>query len=61
LRAPDAQHPFGYGRTRFVYTFVVAIIIFLLGGLFSLYERWHKFHARGQPFAWLDVARPLCS
>jgi cation diffusion facilitator family transporter len=44
LRAPDAQHPFGYGRTRFLYSFIVAIIIFLLGGLFSLYEGWHKFH-----------------
>lgn len=43
-RAPDAMHQFGYGRTRYVYSFVVAIIIFLLGGLFSLYEGWHKFH-----------------
>ena len=44
LRAPDADHQFGYGRTRYVYSFMVAIIIFLLGGLFSLYEGWHKFH-----------------
>lgn len=44
MRAPDADHQFGYGRTRFVYSFMVAIIIFLLGGLFSLYEGWHKFH-----------------
>jgi cation diffusion facilitator family transporter len=43
-RAPDAVHQFGYGRTRYVYSFMVAIIIFLLGGLFSLYEGWHKFH-----------------
>ena len=43
-RAPDADHQFGYGRTRYVYAFIVAIIIFLLGGLFSLYEGWHKFH-----------------
>jgi cation diffusion facilitator family transporter len=43
-KAPDAEHQFGYGRTRFVYSFVVAIIIFLLGGLFSLYEGWHKLH-----------------
>jgi cation diffusion facilitator family transporter len=43
-RAPDADHPFGYGRTRYVYSSIVAIIIFLLGGLFSLYEGWHKFH-----------------
>ncbi len=44
LRAPDPDHQFGYGRTRYVYSFIVAIIIFLLGGLFSLYEGWHKFH-----------------
>ena len=43
-RTPDAMHQFGYGRTRYVYSFMVAIIIFLLGGLFSLYEGWHKFH-----------------
>lgn len=43
-RRPDEDHQFGYGRTRFVYGFVVAIIIFLLGGLFSLYEGWKKFH-----------------
>jgi cation diffusion facilitator family transporter len=43
-RAPDVVHQFGYGRTRYVYSFIVAIIIFLLGGLFSLYEGWHKWH-----------------
>jgi divalent metal cation (Fe/Co/Zn/Cd) transporter len=34
-RVPDEDHQIGYGRTRFVYGFLVAIIIFLLGGLFS--------------------------
>jgi len=38
----DEKHPFGYGRRRFVYGFVVAIVLFLVGGLFSLYEGWHK-------------------
>ncbi|HEX6888209.1 MAG TPA: cation diffusion facilitator family transporter [Candidatus Nanopelagicales bacterium] len=42
--APDEVHQFGYGRRRYVYSFMVAIIIFLLGGLFSLYEGWHKWH-----------------
>ena len=42
LEAPDARHQFGYGRRRYVYAFVVAIILFLLGGLFSLYEGCHK-------------------
>jgi cation diffusion facilitator family transporter len=43
-RDPDVDHQFGYGRTRYVYSFMVAIIIFMLGGLFSLYEGWHKLH-----------------
>jgi len=37
-RAADKQHPFGYGRVRFVYAFVVAIILFSAGGVFSIYE-----------------------
>lgn len=41
-KAPDAQHNFGYGRRRYVYGFVVAIVLFLVGGVFSLYEGWHK-------------------
>jgi len=38
----DSQHPFGYGRRRYVYGFIVAIVLFLVGGLFSLYEGFHK-------------------
>ena len=38
----DEHHKFGYGRRRYVYGFVVAIVLFLVGGLFSLYEGWHK-------------------
>ncbi|WP_341719136.1 cation diffusion facilitator family transporter [Micromonospora sp. FIMYZ51] len=41
-RAATAQHPFGYGRERYVYAFIVAIVLFTLGGLFALYEAWHK-------------------
>lgn len=37
-RAPDASHPFGYGRERYVYAFVVSIILFSVGGVFSIYE-----------------------
>lgn len=37
-RAADSEHPFGYGRERYVYAFVVAIILFSVGGLFSIYE-----------------------
>lgn len=34
----DKEHPFGYGRVRFVYAFVVAIVLFSIGGVFSVYE-----------------------
>ena len=43
-READEQHQFGYGRVRYVYAFVVSIVLFCLGGLFSLYEGWHKIH-----------------
>lgn len=38
----DGKYPFGYGRERFVYAFVVSIILFSVGGVFSLYEGIHK-------------------
>lgn len=41
-RAATAQHPFGYGRERYIYAFIVAIVLFSLGGLFALYEGYHK-------------------
>jgi cation diffusion facilitator family transporter len=40
--AADASHPFGYGRDRYFYSFVVALVLFSVGGLFSLYEGYHK-------------------
>jgi cation diffusion facilitator family transporter len=42
-RAPTAAHPFGHGRERYFWSFVVAIVIFTLGGLFALYEGVEKF------------------
>src|SRR6218665_3965799 len=35
-RAADRAHPFGYGRERFVYAFVFSIILFSIGGVFSI-------------------------
>jgi cation diffusion facilitator family transporter len=35
-------HPFGYARERYVYAFLVAIVLFSLGGLYALYEGYHK-------------------
>lgn len=42
-REATALHPFGYGRERYVYAFLVSIVLFSVGGLFALYEAWHKF------------------
>jgi cation diffusion facilitator family transporter len=42
-REASAQHPFGYGRERYIYAFVVAVVLFFVGGIFALYEAWHKF------------------
>jgi cation diffusion facilitator family transporter len=38
----SVEHPFGYGRSRYIYAFLVAIIIFSAGGMFALYEGIHK-------------------
>jgi cation diffusion facilitator family transporter len=43
-REATEEHPFGYGRERYVYAFIVAIVLFSVGGLFALYEAYHKFH-----------------
>jgi cation diffusion facilitator family transporter len=42
-RKATPQHPFGYGRERYIYAFIVSIILFSVGGLFALYEAWHKY------------------
>jgi cation diffusion facilitator family transporter len=41
-RAATPQHPFGYGRERYFWSFVVAVMLFLLGGLFATYEGIEK-------------------
>jgi len=51
------EHPFGFGRERYVYAFIVSIVLFSVGGLFALYEAWHKFQDP-EPFkgpSWLPV------
>jgi cation diffusion facilitator family transporter len=48
-REPDEQHPFGYGKERFLWTFMAAIFIFVAGSLFSLYEGISKLiHGAGE-------------
>lgn len=43
-RDADAEHPFGYGRDRYVYGFLVALMLFSAGGLFAVYEGYEKIH-----------------
>jgi cation diffusion facilitator family transporter len=41
-RAATDEHPFGYGRERYVYGFLVSIVLFTVGGVFALYEGYSK-------------------
>lgn len=53
----DREHPFGYGRERYVYAFVVAIILFSVGGLFSIYEGVEKLtHPHELSNYWIPIA-----
>ena len=57
-RAATPLHPFGYGRERYIYAFIVSIVLFSLGGLFALYEAWHKY-SHPEPideWQWVPVA-----
>jgi cation diffusion facilitator family transporter len=44
-RKATPEHPFGYGRDRYFYSFVVALLLFTLGSVFALYEGIHKLEA----------------
>jgi cation diffusion facilitator family transporter len=44
-RAATQEHPFGFGRDRYFYSFVVALLLFTLGSVFALYEGIHKLEA----------------
>jgi len=57
-RKADSEHPFGYGRERYVYAFVVSIILFSVGGLFAIYEGVDKLthpHALDEQWWWLPL------
>ncbi|WP_335991861.1 cation diffusion facilitator family transporter [Glycomyces sp. MUSA5-2] len=41
-KAASPAHPFGYGRERYIYAFIVSIVLFSIGGVYALYEGWHK-------------------
>jgi cation diffusion facilitator family transporter len=57
-RQATTLHPFGYGRERYVYAFVVAVVLFFVGGVFALYEAYHKL-SHPEPITswqWVPVA-----
>lgn len=58
-RKASPEHPFGYGRERYIYAFIVSIVLFSVGGLFALYEAWGKIqhpHAIEGDFWWVPLA-----
>ena len=56
-RAPTADHPLGFGKAIYFWSFIVALMLFSMGGLFSIYEGVHKLHDT-EPMrnAWVAVA-----
>ncbi len=42
-REATAEHPFGFGRERYIFAFLVSIVLFSIGGVFALYEAYHKY------------------
>lgn len=56
-RPPSPDYPLGYGKEIYFWSFLVALMLFSVGGMFSLYEGWHKLHAP-QPLQrpWIAVA-----
>ena len=43
-KKPDKEHPLGYGKLSYFWSFIVAIMLFTLGGIYSIYEGFHKLH-----------------
>lgn len=58
-RVPDAAHPFGYGRALYFWSFVVALLLFSGGGVFSIYEGIHKLEHPEPITNWLVGAAVL--
>ncbi|HUQ26922.1 MAG TPA: cation diffusion facilitator family transporter [Burkholderiales bacterium] len=55
-RPPSPDYPLGWGKAVFFWSFIVALVLFSLGGLFSLYEGWHKL-SEPEPlqYAWVAI------
>jgi cation diffusion facilitator family transporter len=55
-RPPSPDYPLGWGKAVFFWSFIVALVLFSLGGLFSVYEGWHKLaHPEALRYPWVAV------
>jgi cation diffusion facilitator family transporter len=53
-RPPSPDYPLGWGKAVFFWSFIVALVLFSLGGLFSAYEGWHKLsHPEPLSYPWV--------
>ena len=56
LRPADREHPMGYGKITYFWSFIVAILLFSMGGLFSIHEGWQKLRQPGELHqAWIAL------
>ncbi|MDH4125056.1 MAG: cation diffusion facilitator family transporter [Gammaproteobacteria bacterium] len=56
-RPPDSEHPLGYGKLSYFWSFLVALMLFSLGGVFSIYEGLHKLsEPEGLSYLWIAIA-----
>src|SRR5262245_25608536 len=56
-RAPDETHPLGYGRALYFWSFMVALLLFTGGGMFSIYEGVHKIrHPEPVEKVWIGLS-----
>jgi cation diffusion facilitator family transporter len=56
-KAPTDDHPLGFGKSIYFWSFLVAVILFSVGGMFSVYEGTHKlFHPEPLRYPWVAVA-----
>lgn len=55
-KAASSEHPFGYGRSRYVYAFIVSVVLFTVGGMFSIYEGLEKLqHPHELENIWIPI------
>lgn len=55
-KPPDAEHPLGYGKLSYFWSFIVAMLLFSVGGLFSIYEGIHKYqHPEPLSQVWVAI------